>query len=387
MGWRSEHTLEIKTDFREPSSFDRPDLLQKVMLESVRQGASDIYFQSGYPILLKIHGVLHALTERRLTTGECLLLLNWAAGNDNASALIAKGEGARCSYNAIDPQLKDGRGEWMRHRFRVNAFGTEFRSALGVQIVMRAIKAEPPTTSQVGLEQVLIDASTPEDGIVYITGATGSGKSTTFAAMERNILEGDTTIKGNLVSLEKPIEYTFDSIHSKHSVMAQLEIGRNVASFGEGVIECMRMDPSLIVIGETRDEETASAAIEAAVTGHPVFTTLHSNNVSTIFSRMLGFYAPDVRSTMLFSVVDTSRLLINQRLVPAIAGGRVPLREYLVMTDTIRQEIVANSDPIRITSVMVDLINQHGVSMASAAQAAFDAGLISESEMIKNKVR
>ena len=386
MGWRSDSRLDIKSDFREPVTFDRPELLQKVMLESVRQSASDIYFQSGYPVMFKIHGSLWALTERRLTTGECLLILNWAAGNPNASAQIAKGEGARCSYNAIDPVLKDARGELMRHRFRVNAFGTEFRSDLGVQIVMRSIKSEPPTIEGVGLSQVLVDASTPEDGIVYITGATGSGKSTTFAAMQRHILEGDTPIKGNLITLEKPVEYTFDAVFSKHSVMAQLEIGRNVATFGEGIEECMRMDPSLIVIGEIREQETASAAIEAAVTGHPVYTTLHANNVSAIFTRMLSFYDPAVHSTLLFSIVNTSRLLINQRLVPALAGGRVPLREYLVMTDEMRQEIVADSDPKRITNVMTNMLARFGKSMSQAADEAFEQNLISEAVMNLNKV-
>lgn len=385
MGWKTGARLEPKTDFREPHTFDQPALLQKLMLESVVQEASDIYFMSGYPVLFKVHGVLHALTERRMTTGECLLILNWAAGNDNASAQIAKGEPAQCSYVAVHPSDIDNRGERLRFRFRVNAVGNEFRSGQGLQIVMRSIKGEPPTVADVGLEQVLIDACTPEDGIVYITGSTGSGKSTTFAALQRHILEGDTPIKGNIVTLEKPIEYTFETVSSVHSVIAQIEIGRNLPTFGAGVIECMRMDPSLLVVGETRDQETASAAIEAAVTGHPVFTTLHANNVPSVFTRMLGFYAPEVRPTMLFAVVDTSRVLINQRLVPAMAGGRIPLREYLILTDDLRQEIIANSDPIRITNIMSVLVQKHGRSMARAANEAFEAGLISETVMTLNK--
>lgn len=385
MAWdHSSPILAYQTDFREPVVYSDPRHLKDTALEAVAQRGSDLYFQSGMPVLLKVDGVLRALTERRLTTEECLQVLNWAAGNEMASGNIARGEEARSSYSVRDPIKKDARGEDVRYRFRVNAIGGEFRSNLGVQVVMRAIRSEPPNIAELGVDQEIVDAMTPDDGCIYITGATGSGKSTTFAGALRYIMEGDTPIKGNIVTIESPIEYLFETVKSSHSTVFQTEVGRGVKTFGAGIVSMMRHDPSLIVVGETRDTATADAVQEAALTGHPVFTTLHANDCSTIFARMLSFYKPEERDSMLFSIVSTARLLVNQRLVPGKGGGRVPLREYLVMAEALREEIIAESDPRRITSVMKVMLRKHGVSMAIAAQRAYEQGLITEAEMKAN---
>jgi defect-in-organelle-trafficking protein DotB len=358
--------------------------LQELTLEAVAHEGSDLYIQSGYPVLVKVHGAMHALTSRPLTTPECLQMVNWAAGNEKASGLLAQGQEVRSSYNAIHPTDRDGRGERRRCRFRVNAIGGEFRNALGIQMVMRSIRSDPPTVAELGLAQEIVDASTPENGIFYVVGPTGSGKSTTFAGLIRNVLEGDTSIKGNIVTAESPIEFVYDTVNSAHSVIHQAEVGRGVASFAQAIISFMRHDPSLIVVGETRDEPTASAAIAAANAGHPVYTTMHANSCGEIFTRALSFYAPEVRDSMLFSIVSTARVLMNQRLVPALNGKRVALREYLVVTDEMRETIINKSDPRRITSVMKEMVAEHGKTMASAAKEAFDLGLISAAVMTAN---
>lgn len=385
MSWRHTQVLQYVTMFREPATFNDASLLQMVVLEAVAQEASDIYFQSGYPIIVKRHGEMRALTERRLTTEECLQIVNWAAGNDTASGSVAQGLEVRSSYQAKDAEKNDKRGERVRYRFRVNAIGGEFRNQLGVQVVMRSIRTDAPNIDELGIDPRIIEAITPEDGVVYISGATGSGKSTSFAGMIKYILQGDTPIKGNIVTLESPIEYVFDSVDSEHSVVFQSEIGRGVVSFGQGVISLMRHDPSLIVVGETRDEETASAVLAAATTGHPVYTTVHSNSSATIPTRILSFYEPAVRDSMLFSLINTTRVLVNQRLVPSRDGRRTPLREFLVLTSELREQIIATADPRKITSVMADLVERHGVSMAHASEIAFNSGLISEATMTLNR--
>lgn len=385
MGFTSKPALEFKTGFREPPVFSDREMLQALTLEMVAQKGSDVYFMSGHPVMVKINGDLQAVTQRRLTTEECLQVINFAAGNDKAAGMVAQGKEVRSSYNAIHPSERDRRGEKQRYRFRCNAIGGEFRNSIGVQLVMRSINSEPPNIAGLGIEEEIVNACTPDDGIVYITGATGSGKSTTFAAMLRHILEGDTPIKGNIVTLESPIEYVFENVDSDHSVVFQCEVGRGVESFDQGIISFMRHDPSLIVVGETRDQETASAATAAANTGHPVYTTVHANNVAGIFSRLLSFYEPAVRDSMLFSIVDSARLLINQRLVPSLDGRRTALREYLVLDEDLREQIIHASDPRRITGVMRELLHSKGKSMAQAAQEAFEKGLISEYVMRANQ--
>lgn len=387
MAWKNGEVLPSITGFSEPPRFENPDLLQTLMLEVVKQGGSDTFFQGGTPVLVEIYGKLRQLTGRRLTTEECLQILNWAAGNDGASTSVAQGGEAVASYSAIDPLLKDGRGERMRYRFRVNATRIEFRNGLGVQIVMRSIPSDPPLIQDMGMDQVLIDACTPRNGIVYITGATSSGKTTTFAALLRYIMEADTSIKGNINTFESPIEFVFDSVESSHSIIAQSEVPRDVKSFADGVRSSMRRHPALIVIGETRDWDTASASIEASNTGHPVFTTVHANEVETIYARLLSRCPVDLRDAALFDLISTGRVLVNQTLARTVDDKRTPLREYLIVTDELREEMLAVADPARITAVVRDMVRRHGKSMETAAIEAYEQGLIAEDELNKYRRR
>lgn len=393
MGWKNGEVLPYATGFAEPPRIDSSDTLQKLMLEVVAQGASDTYFMSGAPVLVEIHGALRQLTSHRLTVEECYQILNWAAGTDGAQAQVIQGIEVAESYAAIDPVLKDARGEKMRHRFRVNATRIEFRGGVGVQTVMRSIPSEVPTTEKVGLAQVLVDACTPRNGVVYVTGATGSGKSTTYAALVRYILENDTPIKGNITTFEAPIEFVFESIQSAHSIVAQSQIGRDLKSesgkesFGDGVRSSMRRHPALIVIGEIRDWDTASAAIEASNTGHPVFGTVHANEVETIFARLLTRAPVDVRDAALFDLISTSRVLINQALARTRDGKRTPLREYLIVTDELREEMLATADTSRITAVVREMVKRHGRTMEQAAVEAYEKGLIDTVELAKYRRR
>ena len=387
MVWKLGETLPSLTGFREPARFESPDQLQALMLEVVKHGGSDTFFQGGAPVLVEIYGQLRQITSRRLTTEECLQILNWAAGNEGASTAVAQGMEAVASYSAIDPDLKDQRGERVRYRFRVNGTRIEFRNGLGVQIVMRSIPSEPPHIKSMGLDQSLIDACTPRNGIIYITGATGSGKTTSFAALLRYIMEADTSIKGNINTFEAPVEFVFDSVESSHSIIAQSEVPRDVKTFADGVRSSMRRHPALIVIGETRDWDTASASIEASNTGHPVFTTVHANEVETIYARLLSRCPVDLRDAALFDLISTGRVLVNQTLARTVDGKRTPLREYLIVTDELREEMLAVADPARITAVVRDMVRKHGKTMEVAASEAYEKGLISNEELLKYRRR
>lgn len=376
--WRMGEALPVKTGFRQPNQFDDKAQLQQLMLEAVEQSASDIYFQTGNPVLTKVHGRLHQLTSSRLSQHEVSSILEWACGSSSQASGLLQGREVRTSYSVQHPTERDNFGDKKRYRFRVNAVRGEYRNALSAQIVMRSIRSEPATIEDVKLEPELVEAFTPETGICWMTGPTGSGKSTTFCAEIRYICENDTPIQGNICTLEHPIEATFDNVVSAHSVVHQVEVERDIPSFHDGIKSFMRMDPSLIVVGETRDEMTASASMEAAKTGHPVLSTLHANDCASVPSRLLSFYPPEQRATMIFDIIDTARVLCNQQLVLHKNGqGRVALREFLILDADMRDHIIRKADPERLTAVLRGLVREHGRTFSASAERAYDAGLIS----------
>lgn len=384
------------TDFREPPSFSDPSKFKALMLEVVALGISDTIIQTREPVLAALHGRLRPLSNRRLPAPEVAQILKWAIGRDGAGSDLAKGRPVRGAYVLPDPDKKDARGEAMRHRFRVNATRIEKYGSDGIQIVMRTIPNEIPTIEKVGFDKALLPFMTPKDGIIYISGPTGVGKSSTFAALIRYILENDTPIQGNIITLEDPIEFVFDYIDSVHSIVAPSQVGRSldeeergrdIATFAEGVRDAMRRWPALLMIGEMRDWEAAAAGIEASNTGHPVYTTVHSNDVATIPERLLSTCPKERRDAALFALIDTGRVLINQALAFTVDGKRTPLREHLVITDAIREEIQAVANPSKITSVMREMVRRYGRTMTQAASEAYELGLIPDSERRKYSVR
>ena len=381
MVWAGRDVFPRVTGFVEPPEFGDFRVFRALMLEVIEIGASDTFFQPGYPIMAKLHGRMIPLTERRITYDECLSILGWATGNDRASGLISQGKEARGAYVLKHPTQKTNTGGEKAYRFRVNAMRSEYRASIAMQMVMRLIDSEPATLESVGLDKQLelVDACTPKNGMVYMTGPTGSGKSTTFSALIRNILEADTPIKGNVVILDDPIEYVYDSVQSEHSFPVQVEIGTCAASYEEAIVSLMRHNPSLVVVQETRERATAVAGLQVANTGHLAYTTLHVNDVKTIPTRMLSFFPPEIRDTMLFDVINTARVFMNQILVPKRGGGRVALREHLILTDAMRTEIIKKADPERLTSVIEDYLNASGQPMAKSAKQAFEEDLIEES--------
>jgi defect-in-organelle-trafficking protein DotB len=386
MAWKTAEPVQYLTGFREPHQIADSTILQQLMLEVHAQRASDTIIQTAHPVLIEVSGDLHQLTHHRIAPDECLQVLNLLTNNAAAGGSIAEGKPVVGVYSVADPVKVDGRGEPIRHRFRINGSRISGRGgSMAVQIVIRSIAADPPTIAEVGLDLDLVKACTPRDGIIYVTGATGSGKSTTFAAITQHILRNDTPIKGNICTLEAPIEYVYDTVESVHSVVAQgqVGVGFDIDTFALGVRDLMRRHPALGIIGETRDWETASAAMELSNTGHPVFTTMHVNEVSLIPTRLLSLCPPEVKGAALFDFISTARVLINQSLARTVDGGRMALREHLIMTEDIRNELIDTADPQRITALMRAMVAKHGVTMESAAIAAFEAGRINDKELAK----
>jgi len=379
MAWQSNAPiLPSLTGWREPHIFTSSAQLQQMMLEVIAQNASETILMPGEPVLLEMDGELRQLTERRLDPHELESLVNWASDNDKASAEIIQRREIKASYVVKDPEKRDRRGDRQRYRFRVAAGRGEVNGEMGIQILMRKIDEVPAKLRENELSAALLEACTPKDGIIWLTGGTGHGKTTFFSALCRYILENRTPIRGNICFVEEPIEQTYDSIPCDHSVVFPIEVGRDVNTWEEGVRQLMRRRPKLIVIGETQSRATAEAALSAANTGHPVFTTLHTNDVASIPSRIMSFFDDSVKQQMLYSWVDTARVLFNQMLVKKVGGGRQVLREHLIMTSDLREELLRTTDVGKLTLTLQAAVAERGCSMWRAASEARESGLIDD---------
>jgi len=212
--------------------------------------------------------------------------------------------------------------------------------AEGAQVVLRHIPSEPPALEDIGFPEQLMEEFTLQQGAFIIAGETGSGKTNTFAACIQYVLTHDTPIRGNIVTCESPVEYLCTGIKSDHCIIAQSEIPRHLPSFEVGVRNAMRRKPALVVIGEVRDAETIQAAVEDGNTGHPVYGTVHAANSGMVTQRMIQRYPTYAQHQAFTDVVQISRLLMSQTLVARAGGGRVCLRDWLVLTPDRQEELL-----------------------------------------------
>lgn len=340
----------------------------EILIHCVKLGASDITFQTGETIFAEIYGRLLKVTRRRLSNTEVGEIINAIYG-PNGTAQIMSGKDIDTHYE-IRPNRTD------RYRFRINATGCLVEGHDGIQITARTIPSDPPKLENMHLPPAILEAIAPEQGIVYVTGATGSGKSTLLASIIREIAE-NTESHRKILTYEAPIEFVYDSIEKVSSIVSQSEIPKHLPSFAAGVRNALRRKPRLILVGEARDVETISAAMEAAMTGHPVYTTLHSNSVSETVRRLVTTYPAEERAGRTIDLIETMRLIIAQRLIPTLDNKRVAIREYLVFDEKIR-DILLETDPINITARVRKLVREQGRTLAADAKEKFEAGLIHE---------
>ena len=351
----------------EPSRFE-PRHIDDLLVFAHEHEASDVTIQTDASIIAEIHGRLHTITRRRLSNAEVGDLLNAIYG-PNGTTQLMRGEDLDTHY-----EVRPNRNQRFRHR--VNAVGCHVDGHEGIQITIRTIASAPPSLASLNLPQAITDAIAPHEGVVYITGATGSGKSTLLAAMIKELAE-DPEGHRKILTYESPIEFVYDSVETPTSLISQSEIPRNLPTFASGVRNALRRKPRLILVGEARDAETMSAVLEAALTGHPVYTTLHSNGVAETIRRLVGSFPQEERLGRTIDIIETMRLIVWQRLVPSVDGKRIALREYLAFNETIRDRLL-DSDPDNITATTRNLVKEFGQPMQVDVDEKFSQKLISE---------
>jgi twitching motility protein PilT len=289
----------------------------------VAHEGSDLHLKAGAPPLFRIHGELGPEDGAEPLSGEDTDGIVRTLLHDEAKlAEFAAEHEVDFSFEIADVA-----------RFRVNAF----RQRGLVSLVCRAIPSKISTIDELSLPPVIRELAEEERGIVLLTGTTGSGKSTTLAAMIDHM---NTAMNKHIVTIEDPIEFVHKD---KSSVINQREVGMDTKSFERALRRVLRQDPDVILVGEMRDEETVRTALSAAETGHLVLSTVHTVDASESINRLLDFFPPHQHNQARAMLAGTIKGVISQRLVPGADGGRVAVCEILRMTGRVR-DMIADPD-------------------------------------------
>jgi len=297
--------------------------LNVTLLRAAELGASDVHFKQAKPPLVRLDGDIQELPEAEpLSAADLQSILDavTAPVPERKSAFLQTGE-LDFSYQA--PQLP---------RFRVNAFRQRGQTSFAFRLIPRTVPSFEDLRLPPGIERLAGE----HRGLVLVTGATGSGKSTTLAAMVSHI---NATRRQHIVTIEDPIEI----LHEDRScIVNQREVGIDTESFGQALRRALRQDPDVILIGELRDAETASTALQAAESGHLVLSTLHTVDAAETIGRLVEFF-PAVKQQMVRSILaGVLRGVVSQRLLPRIGGGRIAAVEVMVANDRIAELIREN---------------------------------------------
>jgi len=363
----------VRTRTTLPVYFNEPKALDRLLAFANEVEGSDVHIGGEEPIRVRIHGHLKDVTPRLISSSEAFDLLVQAYGNNqSAEARIRAGDRVDTSYECA---LGEKRTRW-----RVNASGRMKRATPDLRIVLRRITSLPPSVRDVYLDPRLIEVATNlTKGMCIITGPTGSGKSTTLAAILRYRIENPND-HCHIVTLEAPIEYSYDDVVSQNSVVTQIEIGLNLPSFAVGVENALRQDPDVILVGESRDHETISASLLAAQTGHALYTTSHDNGVANTMRRMLRVFPENEREVTQLELASALHMVLSQRLVPSTDGKRVALREWLIFDSQVKN-MVRSADDVYVATQ--EALRQYGKPMIVDAQEYLRQERISREEYLK----
>ena len=306
--------------------------LENLFSQAATKGASDLHLVVGRPPTLRIHGVLQTMEEEALTSKKMEELVFSILNSEQKDKFLRERE-LDSSY-----QVKDGT------RLRVNLHFEKDN----IGLVARVIPTVIPSLDDIGMTEVVKALTRLDYGLVLVTGPTGSGKSTTLAAMIE-LINSERAL--NIITLEDPIEFLFQP---KLSIIKQRQLGTDMLSFTEGLKHTLRQDPNVLMVGEMRDLDTIGNTLTLAETGHLVLATLHTNNAAQTIDRIIDVFPPHQQTQIRLQLSFSLKAVISQRLLPCENGGRIAAREVLLnnpaVANLIRENKVAQIKSVLQTS-------------------------------------
>ncbi|HEX7719532.1 MAG TPA: PilT/PilU family type 4a pilus ATPase [Woeseiaceae bacterium] len=337
-------------------------LMQNLLRKMVEKEGSDLFITTGFPPAIKVDGQVHKATDTPLTAEQSAIMVR-AIMNDKQ---IKEFDATKESNFAISPQ---GIG-----RFRVSAF---IQQGL-IGAVLRTITTEIPTLGDLDLPPILKDVVMNKRGLVIVVGGTGSGKSTTLAAM---IGHRNENSKGHIISIEDPVEY----VHPHRGcVITQREVGVDTESWHAALKNTLRQAPDVILIGEIRDKETMEYGIQFAETGHLCLATLHANSANQALDRIINFFPDERRQQLLMDLSLNTKAFISQRLIPRESGvGRIAAMEIMLNTPLIA-DLIFKGHVSQIKEIMAKSTRLGMQTFDQALFALYEESIISYEEAMRN---
>ncbi len=337
-------------------------LTQNLLRKMVEKEGSDLFITTGFPPAIKIDGQIHKATDTPLTAEQSSMMVRAIMNDKQMKEFDATKE---CNF-AISPQ---GIG-----RFRVSAFIQQGM----VGAVLRTITTEIPTLAELELPPILKDVVMNKRGLVIVVGGTGSGKSTTLAAM---IGHRNEHSKGHIISIEDPVEYVHPH---KGCVITQREVGVDTESWHAALKNTLRQAPDVILIGEIRDKETMEYGIQFAETGHLCLATLHANSANQALDRIINFFPEERRQQLLMDLSLNTKAFVSQRLVPRESGvGRVAAMEIMLNSPLIA-DLIFKGQVSHIKEIMAKSTRLGMQTFDQALFSLYEEGTISYEEAMRN---
>ncbi len=328
--------------------------IDEMVARAARDGASDIHLVAGLPPKYRHDGRIENMCEEILSPDDCVAIAKQLAGSE---------------YERFDRVGElDSADTFAGNRCRIHIFKAQGHPS----VALRLLRDRIPKLEDLGLPPVVPDFTKLHKGIVLVTGETGSGKSTTLAALLDAI---NHTRQDHIVTLEDPVEYVYTP---DLCVINQREVGKDTKSFSEGLRASLREDPNVILIGEMRDRDTIETAITAAETGHLVFGTLHTGSAADAVDRIVQVFPEGLQTQIRLQLSMCLQAVITQQLLPKRGGGRVLACEFMVVTDAIRNLIRNGSTP-QIVNAIATSAELGGQTMDQALARLLKFGDISRS--------
>lgn len=369
-----EKTPYVKLYPEEPHIWSE-DTFNELLHWGTQKGMSDLLLNPGQNIFIRIHGKYLCCTKRPVRQPELAQLVNHVSGLKNASSTLNSGEALDFGY-----ALEVGRGQVLR--FRGNATSCEMRGRNGFSITLRSIPGTPPRIQDYDVEPEIMEALFPDRGLVIVTGTMGSGKSTLISSAIRYIREEQPY--RYVVTYEEPVEFDLVNIPKAAGPIAQTNVLVHLKEFCMCARNSARRAADVTLMGESRDPETFRTTLELSELGVASYTTAHTRSVGETMRRIIMQFDKEEQPTVLSLLGTSLQLIISQRLVSKVGGGRIAVREWLVFTPELRAELSAmEMEPGKWVPFIQERLNQTGNSMTQYAKRLLDRGLITK-EVFEN---